>query len=463
MISLVNHYNYRTAAFDLGIYTNSLYEYSHYFNNHHPFGYYSVTNFLGDHFSLYTMILSPLSFLFGSYTLLFVQIASIVIGGLGVYKIVSKWFPGSFLAETALFHFLAFYGVFSALAADYHDNVVAAMIVPWFLYYVFEKRFSRALVMAILVCIGKENMPLWMAFICGGLCLLYRHDKPTRAFCLTLAIGSVLFFIIVLKVIMPLFILPGFEGSHLTYSILGSNPLETVLNFITKTRVIFTALFTNIFQPNYLDGIKEETYLCLLFSGGLALLIQPEYLVMLLPIFAQKMFNDDMAKWGINSHYSIEFVPIVIIAFYSSLRYFSNKEFKMAVSLLFCLLTYSTTFCKMYNRKSEWYSEAYGNVFSQHHYFSFFNQADVEKTISKIPDHAGLSALSSFAPHVALRKDITMFPDIHKADYIFVAESPHEYPLQGEQLHNEIMKYKTSADWETVSEINGVYLFRKKN
>lgn len=463
MISFVNHYNYHTDAYDLGIYNNSIFQYSHYFNNHHPLGHESVTNFLGDHFSLYTIFFSPLCFLFGTYTLLIVQIATIIIGGLGVYKLVKKWHPDSFLPDAALFHFLAFYGILSAMAAEYHDNVVASMVVPWLIYFLNEGRLKPAAFMAVLICVGKENMPLWLFCICIGLALVYWKDKRKRLFALVTGFSALIYAVIIIKVVMPSMVKQEYQHAHLTYSILGSTPGEVLINLFTKTRYIFTAIFTNVTPYNYFDGIKGETFMCLLLSGGLGLLIRPEYLIMVLPIIAQKMFNDDMTKWGINSHYSIEFVPIVVIAFYSSLMYFKGARFKIAISLFFCLLTYSTTFCKMYNRKSQWYSEGLGSLFSEHHYFSFFNKTDVENTISKIPDNASLSALSCFVPHVAFRKEIYMFPDIHTADYIFVAETPRAYPLQGDALHNELMKYKNSPDWEIVSEINGIYLFHKKH
>src|ERR1041385_5312688 len=90
LLSLVNHYNYHTYSFDLGIYNNSIYQYGHFINNPHPYGHDAVTNFLGDHFALYTIILSPLHYLFGTYTLLYVQIASVLFGGAGIYKLVKS-------------------------------------------------------------------------------------------------------------------------------------------------------------------------------------------------------------------------------------------------------------------------------------------------------------------------------------------------------------------------------------
>jgi uncharacterized membrane protein len=371
--------------------------------------------------------------------------------------------PDSFFPEIALFHFFAFYGIFSALSYDYHDNVVATMLVPWFMYYIDLNRLKAAAITAFLICIGKENMPLWLFFICLGLVLLYWTNNKTRSFLIVLALCILIYAVIIIKIVMPAFVKPGYEGAHFAYSILGTSLEEFVTNLFTKAKYIFSALFTNVSGANFYDGIKEETFICLFISGGIALLLKPEYIIMLIPVFAQKMYNNDMAKWGINGHYSIEFAPIVVIAFYSSLAYFKRSDAKLAIALFFCVICYSTTVIKMFQRTSHWYHQETVNIFSPTHYNSPYDQETVNKIISQIPDNARLSSANDFGPHVAMRKYIYLFPDIYDADYILVAESYSmgSWPLRGDELHAEIMRLKNSHEWGVVAEEDGVYLFKK--
>ena len=77
-ISLVNHYLFRTTSLDLGLYNHSLYDYVHfktasYINAGVPF-----SNLLNDHFELYPILFAPFCYIFGSYTMLLVQIAAIL-------------------------------------------------------------------------------------------------------------------------------------------------------------------------------------------------------------------------------------------------------------------------------------------------------------------------------------------------------------------------------------------------
>ena len=86
LISLVNHYNFRTYALDLGLYTNALWDYAHFQWNDSGVFKQVNENLLADHFDLYLIIFSPFSYIFGSYTLLILQISFVLLGGAGVYR-----------------------------------------------------------------------------------------------------------------------------------------------------------------------------------------------------------------------------------------------------------------------------------------------------------------------------------------------------------------------------------------
>ena len=461
-ISLVNHYNYRTYAFDLGIYNNCLYQYGHFHKNHYPYLHNMFTDFLADHFSLYTVILSPLHYVFGSATLLYVQILSILIGSIAVYKIVKNTFTQSFLPEIAMIHYLSFFGIYSALAFDYHDNVVSAMLVPWFFYYFNAGKTRLAILFAILVVIGKENMPIWFTFICFGLFILHRKDKTKRNFSLVLAISSIIYAIVILKFVMPNLGEITSNYSHFHYSILGANLSELVSNVIHHPLKIIRALYFSHIPGAEFREIKFELYSCLAFSGGILLVLRPAYSVMLIPIIAQKVLSDDFGKWGISAHYSIEFVPIVVLGFYDVLSKIKLSKLIYATSILFCILTIYTTYSKLDIRKSIYYINTNGDPFLKEHYQCEFNKREVKRVMKLIPSNANLSCLSNFAPHLSFRKKIYQYPDVHDAEYVFIARCARPYPIYSSQMEEQISFYLQSKDWETISSQKDIFLFRKK-
>jgi uncharacterized membrane protein len=464
-ISLVNHYNYRTYAFDLGIYNNCLYQYAHFHKNHYPYLHHLFSNFLADHFSLYTVILSPLYYIFGTYTLLLVQIASVLFGAIGIYKFIQRRFESPFLPEIAMFHYLSFFGIYSALAFDYHDNVVSAMLLPWFLYYFDAGKTRLTILFAILIVIGKENMPLWLGFVCLGLFLLNFKDKRKRNLSLILAFSSLIYTVLVIKVIMPaldpMVAQNGYNAFH--YSVLGNNSSEIISNLLNDPAKIFNAFYLNPFigRP-HLNEIKKELYICLLFSGGFMLLFRPQYLIMLIPIIAQKVLHDDFGKWGITGHYSIEFTPIIIVCFYDGLAYVKQKQVRLFFAVAACISTIYITKDKMDSRYSEYYNKINTAIYIRGHYQCLYDRAEVKRVMKLIPKDANVSAFYVFAPHLSFRKNIYQYPDIHDAEYIMLANSPLSFPMSPFELDIKIKELLDSKDWETVSASKGIYLFKKR-
>ena len=88
LISLVNHYNFRTYAYDLGLMNNAMYDYAHFRFNNCTIIQPELKNYLSEHFELFILLLSPFSYLFGTYTLLIFQIVAILFGGFGVYRYI---------------------------------------------------------------------------------------------------------------------------------------------------------------------------------------------------------------------------------------------------------------------------------------------------------------------------------------------------------------------------------------
>ncbi len=423
------------------------------------------TNFLADHFSLYTVILSPLYYLFGTATLLYVQILSVLIGGFGVYKIVKSKSSIPYLGEIAMIHYLSFFGIFSALSFDYHDNVVSAMLVPWFFYYFEKKNIKLTVLFAFLIVIGKENMPIWLAFISAGLFLLHFKDKKLRRLSFFIGVGSLVYTVLIIKVVMPAMDPVMAENGYnaFKYSVLGANSAEIVGNLIHHPMKLIKFLYYShiVGQPELRD-IKNEMYVCLICSGAWMLFARPQFLIMLIPVIAQKVYNDDFQKWGINAHYSIELVPIVVIGFYHVLSKFKHTKVIYVLAGLTVVLTAYITLSTIERRDSLYYIKENVNFYSKEHYVCKFNKKEIKKVIAMIPDDASLSCINFIAPHVSFRKNIYQYPDVHDAEYILLANSETSYPLRGAGLQQKINELQNALDWTTISAQNGVYLFKKK-
>ena len=85
LLSLVNYYLFRTYAFDLGIHTQTVWDYAHL--RLVPSSVVPYNNMFGDHFAFLQVLWAPLYWVFGSYTLLVVQVAAMLGGGYGLYRL----------------------------------------------------------------------------------------------------------------------------------------------------------------------------------------------------------------------------------------------------------------------------------------------------------------------------------------------------------------------------------------
>lgn len=464
-ISLVNHYLFRTFAFDLGIYNNMLYSYAHFKLNYTPLQQPLVYHAFADHFEPIFFLFAPFYWIFGSYTLLIIQIILVISGGIGAMKFAQLHSNNNILSITILIQFYAMWGVYSALAFDFHNNITAAMLVPWVMVFAQQKNIKALIIAWALILLSKENMALYGIFVCLGLALHYFKDKQLRNLFLILTTASTVYFVLVVKIFIPSFQQPGagyfYDGM---YRSIGTTPKEILSNVISRPGYLFRLLFENFSGESIYDGIKKELHVSVLVSGGVFLLFRPQFLVMLIPIYAQKLFNSDPARWGINYHYSIEFVPILTACtsvFITSIKIKNNYQYYLG--LMVALLTGYYTYLKIENRVSTWYDKNNVMFYDKSRYQSAFNVGQLHKDIKQYvtDDIDSLAAQNVLVPHLANRTHIYMFPNTVNANYILLAPQTNTYPLKDNYL-NCVDTLKQSKYWQLTDSTASILLFKRK-
>ncbi len=461
-ISLINHYNFRTYAHDLGLTNNAIYDYAHFRWNDCMLMQPQFTNILSDHFSLYPIIVSPLSWILGSYTILIFQIIAVLLGGIGVFKYFKFKLPDNeWLPLLAMIHFFSIWGIYSALAFDYHDNVVAAMIVPW-LFLAFEKgNIKSTIVLLLMILIAKENMALWSSFICLGLLMLNYKNSYKRNLALFMALISCVYFIVAVKFVIPSLANANRVYRHFNYAALGSNFTEAFTTIFTTPVYTFRLLFNSHLANIDTTGIKAELHYMILLSCGFVLLLRPQYLVMLIPIYAQKLFNDDFCIWGLNSQYSIEFVPILSIALFNWIGNLKTDR-KIAFGILFCVMTFVATISSLDHRVSLWYTSENYRFYSPAHYKTDYDVAKINEALKLIPDNASVTASGPIVPHISFRDYIYLYPDGSDSDFIVLLMTDNTYPLTKDELAKKVDELKNSDKNELIYNENLLMIFKKK-
>ena len=455
LISLVNHYLFKTYALDLGLYTHAMYDYAHFRIDDCSMFKAEPQSILSDHFDLYLIILTPLVYVFGSYTLLVVQIVATLLGGWGIYKLLRLYSDDDWMPILAAVVFFLSFGIIHAIAFDYHSNVLTTMMLPWFLYYLKQRRFWIASLFVVLFVIGKENMSLWLFFIAIALMWDYRKDKKALWLLAAYAVFSVVYFLIVNLIVMPR--LGGNGGGFARYAHLGDNYVEIAKRLLTHPLETLKMLFANTNGFSKFDGIKEEFYICALATGMLLTLLKPNYLLMLVPLVAQKMLAIDPMFWGISFQYSIEFMPVIVISSFLVLIKLKKQAWRIVLASCLLLSTVLTTFYTIGVPKSQVWLDQLCVYQGRHYEQKEFDVHYAYEVIKQIPDDASVCAITPFVPHLAMRDEIRNFANTMdiKTDYVLMTEPYFEYERKG------VLVLKNRDEYETVATDDTIYLLKR--
>jgi uncharacterized membrane protein len=450
LVSLINHYQIRTYALDLGLYTNALYDYREFGWNDCSTFRTEPENLLADHMDLYLIFVAPLSWIFGTYTLLIIQIIAILAGGIGVWRYFDILVPKEPIRWFALLYFYCFYGVYSALSFDYHSSVVAVCMLPWYFVAMEQKKAIRSYLLLLLIISAKENMSLWMFFVCSALAWLYLKHPVKRKMAVVHAIMAIGIFVFITKYLMPLFSNNG-EFHQFKYSVLGESYGQAIVKICSHPIEVAKLFFVSHSSDPSSTRIKLELYVMLILSGFLLLIKRPIYLWMLIPIFFQKLFHNSTTMWGTQAHYSMEFAPVLAIGIFDGLSALKPSRFRYYLGIAIVLLTAYATFRMMQHTLMPW-EVARGRFYSKEHFRRDYDVERARQRLFDLPPNAIISAQSPFVAQLALRESIYQFPIIKDAEYIVLSSHESPYPDNDEQFKLRIIDLKADPTWELILE-----------
>jgi uncharacterized membrane protein len=452
---VLNHYYMRTYAMDYGFYNQAFWNFAHFNNNSYTVFEPVLANYFQNHPAFTLPLLSPLYWIFnpffGTYSLLIIQNIFIMLGGYGTYLLVKRKTGNEIFAILAFVHYNVIWGHFSALASDYIDTTVASSMVPLFFLFFDKKKYVLASLFFLFVIICKENMPIWFIFISITLILLYK-DRISRWMATGYALFSMAYLVFLFKILIPHFQDPNLPYWGFAYSALGNNPAEAIGFIFRHPWETVRLLYINHSGDPLYDGIKQEFYKVFLLSGGVLLFLRPVYFIPFIPIIAQKMFNDSYIRWGIMGFYSIEVVSILTLAVFLATSHLKSVKLKYGLYLILCIVSLRITLIKMEERTSKWYDASKENLTSRVFYTPPNDVRHIRELIREnIPPDANVAAMQDIVPHLAYRKNISIFPYVRQAEYIVFLLNGNKYPLKGEKFILEKDKYlNDSTTWKEI-------------
>ncbi|MEI6021790.1 MAG: DUF2079 domain-containing protein [Bacteroidota bacterium] len=466
-IVLFNHYNFRTFTFDYGVYNFAFFDFAHGRLSNCPMAlvFDSRSNFLQDHFSLTLPLLSPLFWLFqnvtGTYTLLFFQWLFIIYGAWATYRLVELKCNQKGLALLSLLYYFVLYGRYSAYQNDCNLAIIGAAMIPVFLYYFEAKKTLPAFLAFFFLIINREDFSLCLIFISFYLAYNHRKNRKMLGLAFLFAFLSMLSFICIFQILIPLVEGANHQYRLFEYSILGANPKEAIQFMIVHPIQTIKYLFVNHTNETYSDNIKMGFYLVYGFSGGVLLLWRPINLLFLLPFIAKKMFNDYNNRWGYEMYYSIEIATILPLLVFNLIGEKFSAKWRIPVgSSVLVIATTVTLYCLSIAN--------YPNPYQKFNILKFdYYKVDAETSmahylIHQIPDKAAVCASSRVLPHLAFREKIYHFPDVRDAEYICVMKEGDTYPYSKQKFDSTLKSFVNKGLWIVKYDLNNFLVLHRK-
>lgn len=461
--SLGNHLLFRTYGLDLGIYTQTAWDFTHLRVNDGTFYHWQAFNQLGDHFDLLLALLSPLTWLVpAAWLLLVVQILAVLSGAWGLYRLTRHLTGAELPSLLAMLLMLCQFGVWHAIGFDYHSNVVAACQLPWLILLVRKHRLGAATALLLFMIISKETVALWLCLVLAALMFDHRHDRPAMRWLVAAAIGCATYFAVVSMLVMPS--LGGGTGSGFwRYEWMGATMGEVARWIVTHPLEALRDFFVDFTPDADRGALKTEFFICALASGMLLTFLKPNYLIMLVPPLVMKMLSAyGEGFWGIAKHYNIEICVVCCCAtalVVSRIRRntWRNATATVALALALCTTLYTISHpLTPINRDNV-------NIFkSSHWHQNEFNTGTARQALGMIPADASVCATTMFTPHLATRDSAYIFPMglAYNAEYYLLLRHSWTYYENEEDMVATIIA--DTATYRTLFTDGDIYLLQRK-
>ena len=373
-------------------------------------------------------------------------------------KSLSKLFIISFLFYPTIFY-INLYGI------AYLELCIPLFF--WLIYFLQEKKNILFFIMLILCLMIREEVALVLIFL--GIYIFF--NKRYFLGLLTFSI-SLIYFVIVFKLIIPYY-----KGSdiHLAtglYNSLGSSYLE-IFQYIIENPV---NILKKILTPPKIGNLVMFL-IPLLFTPLISLIT----LFITVPNLAITFLSDYITNSSFILYYLSPSIPIFYYASILGLKKIRSYSFINVNSLIHSIVISSiatTIFFGATPISIAFWNKNYsvGKFYTSNFHYSAYledeRDAAAKKIVKLIPENGVVSAEQHFLPLLFKKKKMIIFPD--KSDDVTYVLIDILHPkktggLQGnwmnfrknpEKFYNE---YLNNKDWTIVKSLKGVTLFQKVN
>lgn len=430
--SQVKHLNFQTNAFDLGIYTQITYLYSHGLT---PFSTIKNMPLLADHFEPVLWIIAPLYRLFPSpSTLLIIQALFVGLSSLPLYVTALKITKSKTLSLLLILSYLTSIGIINAIKFDFHTTALAVLPISLLVYTWHWKKWKLYWLSLMFGFLIKEDVSL----LTVGLGI-YQIITGQKRIGLITTLLSLAVFITTKFIIMP-FIWKGSDQGYISTSILPlTSPVDLIFLLFTNPKIVLDVFFNS--------PIKQETFFELYKPFGLLPLLSPLSWLTAFPQLFFRFSSTQTHFWSTLFHYNANIMPFLMIS-----AALAINRWSLPVKPIALLILILVAFSSLSPNSMVWES------------FQMRVKTDSQlkaNSIQLIPKQESVSAQSPLVPHLANRSHIYLFPDVSIANYIVLDLSLESYPIEKKDITRIISELENSKYWKVYEKSGTTIIFER--
>jgi uncharacterized membrane protein len=399
---------------------------------------------LGNHFSPYMALLSPLLHLWPDERALFlVQAAGVAVAGLLLALILRRkhaalapWFLLAFFLNPAVQQMTLF---------EFRRVVLALPFLALALYALAMKRRWLMLLALLLALLGKEDIGLFV-FGVGLFLLIFQRDW--RWGVAMLILGLAWSFVVSFWVI-PAFRTPGTEYPQLFYFNYLGNSYEEIAATLQADPLILPRQLISIERLSALWHLLLPLGLFLPFFGA-------EWLLIAVPSLLLLMLSGDAEIYGLLKWYPATILPVFFAATAVGIGRFQLSKAR-----------WLTVWLLLATALGYWlYSPLPGGG---QYDPALYQVTDHDRLglamIKEVPQGASVAAQPHYVPHLTLREHVYHYPWIkigqENVDYFLLDPQSNPYPFSKDEMTAEINSFLADPTFTPIAETDGIYLFQQ--
>jgi len=369
-LSIVRHNNFQSGGFDLGLYDQTVWQYSRFL---YPYNTIKERFILGDHFTLTLPIISPLLYVWNNVRVLLVfQAVWLSISSLAVYLLAMKRRLGTVVSMLLAFLYSTFYGIQFVVYFDFHPVIIGVGLIAWLAYFLETGRKKLTTITIVLLLLTQENMGIALA--CLGCIYLFR--KEYRKTALWFIIGGMLYSIVASKII-ALFSPVGFQY----WPQLSFHPVKILTQFFDSSEK----------QQVWLYSFAWFSFLPIFSAGAL--------LAVFLDLAQYFVTGPEFARmWSPFMHHRAILAPFLTLGTLAVLVSLRNRKVSVTAIVVFMVLI---------SLAQQYFFHFPLNKLSKAEYWLREPWMDnMNQLIASVPSGVSLATQQNLVPHVSHRKEI---------------------------------------------------------